>query len=130
MRSLDALPGKGWEEKAAAVGLWAAFAVDGGGGTDGPKQKMEWKIPSGQKIRGEEEEEEEGGQSWSGWMEGVISKWKKGGREGNGEGKARLIEPLFGLDSEVELDLGTEGERVNAMFGLPPPSPNLPLKTT
>ena len=54
MRSLDALPGKGWEEKAAAVGLWAAFAVDGGGGgTDGPKQKMEWKIPSGQKIRGE-----------------------------------------------------------------------------
>ena len=53
MRSLDALPGKGWEEKAAAVGLWAAFAVDGGGGgTDGPKQKMEWKIPSGQKIRG------------------------------------------------------------------------------
>ena len=52
MRSLNALPGKGWEEKAAAVGLWAAFAVDGGGGgTDGPKQKMEWKIPSGQKIR-------------------------------------------------------------------------------
>ena len=51
---MDALPGKGWEEKAAAVGLWAAFAVDGGGGgTDGPKQKMEWKIPSGQKIRGE-----------------------------------------------------------------------------
>ena len=102
MRSLDALPGKGWEEKAAAVGLWAAFAVDGGGGgTDGPKQKMEWKIPSGQKIRGEEEEE--GGQSWAGWMEGVISKW----REGNGEGKARLIEPRFGLDSEMELD--TEG---------------------
>ena len=54
LRSLDALPGKGWEEKAAAVGLWAAFAVDGGGGgTDGRKQKMEWKIPSGQKIRGE-----------------------------------------------------------------------------
>ena len=49
-------PGKGWEEKAAAVGLWAAFAVDGGGGgTDGPKQKMEWKIPSGQKIRGRTE---------------------------------------------------------------------------
>ena len=49
LRSLDALPGKGWEEKAAAVGLWAAFAVDGGGGTDGPKQKWSGKFPAARK---------------------------------------------------------------------------------
>ena len=72
------------------------------GRTDGPGQKMEWKIPSGQKIRGRTRRARKEGQSWLGlqwvgrkvgWMEGVISKRERrrrqvrAGKEGEGKEK-------------------------------------------